>query len=89
MASARGNTTGYAQIVDKDGEPLGNPEFGAPVFGGNWDEDEATNPYTIAAGRALTADGEAVIDRQSATDAGFEPGDRATVLVQVARSRSR
>ena len=52
VASARGNTTGYAQIVDKDGEPLGNPEFGAPVFGGNWDEDEATNPFTIAAGRA-------------------------------------
>ncbi|HET6774441.1 MAG TPA: FtsX-like permease family protein [Acidimicrobiales bacterium] len=82
VASAQGNTTGYAQIVDKDGEPLGNPEFGAPVFGGNWDEDEATNPFTIAAGRAPAADGEAVIDRQSATDAGFEPGDRATVLVQ-------
>jgi putative ABC transport system permease protein len=82
VASAQGNTTGYAQIVDKEGEPLGNPEFGAPVFGGNWDEDEATNPFTIAAGRAPTADGEAVIDRQSAKDAGFEPGDRATVLVQ-------
>ncbi|HEX6659067.1 MAG TPA: FtsX-like permease family protein, partial [Ilumatobacter sp.] len=82
VASAQGNTTGYAQIVDKEGEPLGNPEFGAPVFGGNWDENEDTNPYTVVAGRAPAADGEAVIDRKSATDAGYEPGDRATVLVQ-------
>ena len=81
MASARGNTTGYAQIVDKDGEPLGNPEFGAPVLGGNWTRTRPPTP-TRSPRVALTADGEAVIDRQSATDAGFEPGDRATVLVQ-------
>jgi putative ABC transport system permease protein len=82
VARVHGNTTGYAQIVDKDGEPLGNPEMGAPVLGGNWDEDETTNPYTLVSGRAPTADDEAVIDRKSAKEAGYEPGDQATVLVQ-------
>ena len=83
MASAQGNTTGYAQIVDKDGEPLGNPEFGAPVFGGNWDEDEATNPFTIADG-SCPHRGRRGGDRpaRALRTPGFEPGDRATVLVQ-------
>ncbi|HEX6421221.1 MAG TPA: FtsX-like permease family protein [Acidimicrobiales bacterium] len=82
VASARGNTTGYAQIVDKEGEPLGNPQMGAPVLGGDWDENEDTNPFTLVDGRAPAAEGEAVIDRKSAKEAGFGPGDTVTVLVQ-------
>jgi putative ABC transport system permease protein len=82
VASVQGNTTGYAQIIDKEGEPLGNPEMGAPVLGGDWDEDETTNPYTLVAGEAPAADDDAVIDRKSAKEAGYEPGDEATVLVQ-------
>ena len=33
---AEGNVQGYAQLVDKDGEPIGDPSNGPPTLGGNW-----------------------------------------------------
>ncbi|MGH9182186.1 MAG: FtsX-like permease family protein, partial [Acidimicrobiales bacterium] len=71
---------GYTQLVDKDGEALGDPNMGAPTFGGNWTEVEDLNPFTLTAGRAPQADDEVVIDKGSADKAGYEVGDRATVL---------
>jgi putative ABC transport system permease protein len=73
--------TGYAQVVDRDGEPVGDVR-NAPAFGLNWVDVDALNPYQLARGRAPMADDEVVIDEHSARSAGFAPGDRTTVLTQ-------
>ena len=82
VAVAEGNVQGYARLIDKEGEPIGDPGMGAPTFGGNWGAEESLNPFRIVEGRAPADDGEVVIDKNSADDAGFVVGDTATVIVQ-------
>src|SRR5215207_5821930 len=36
VAAAEGHIEAYAQLVDHDGDPIGNPDMGAPVLGGAW-----------------------------------------------------
>lgn len=81
VAEAEGNVQGYARIIDKDGEPVGDPTMGPPTFGANWTDSPDLNPFRIADGRAPEADDEIVIDKASADDTGYEPGD--TVPVQA------
>lgn len=75
--------TGYAQLVDADGDVVGDQEQ-APAFGFNWIDVPALNPYVISDGRAPASDGEIVIDRGSADKGHFVVGDTATVLTQDA-----
>ncbi|HEV3400239.1 MAG TPA: FtsX-like permease family protein [Acidimicrobiales bacterium] len=82
VAQAEGNVQGYARLVGKDGEPIGDPEMGAPTFGANWSESDELNPFTLVEGTAPGADDEVVIDKKSADDAELSVGDTATVLVQ-------
>ncbi|HZA87201.1 MAG TPA: FtsX-like permease family protein [Acidimicrobiales bacterium] len=82
VATADGIIQGYARIIDKDGDPIGDPEMGAPTFGGNWNESSDLNPFRIVAGQPPRADNEIVIDKKSADDAGFRVGDTVTVLAQ-------
>lgn len=82
VAVAEGSVQGYAQIVGKDGEPVGDPEMGPPTFGGNWSDSDALNPFTLVEGRPPEADDEVVIDKKSADDGGLAVGDTTTVLVQ-------
>ncbi len=72
-------TMGYAQVVGPDGELIGNPEQ-APTFAMNWVDSEALNPYQIVEGVAPRADDQVVIDRETAADGGYGPGDRITVI---------
>ena len=75
---------GYAQIIDKDGEPIGDPGFGPPTFGGNWGTVDELNPFTLVeGGRAPEAEDEVVIDKRSADDAGFAVGDTVGVQTQT------
>ena len=80
--AVQGDLFGFAQIVDKEGEPIGDPQHGAPVFGGNWPEVDQLNAWTLVSGRGPEADDEVVIDKKSADDAGYVVGDTATVLVK-------
>ena len=48
---ATGDVFGFAQVVDQDGEPIGNPGNGPPTVGANWPEGP-TNPWTLVGGRA-------------------------------------
>ncbi|WP_436794466.1 ABC transporter permease [Actinospongicola halichondriae] len=73
----------YTQIVDKDGGAMGDPDMGAPTFGGNWLTDDSLNPFELASGRAPEAAGEVVIDQGSAKAADFAVGDRTTVITQA------
>src|SRR5918994_1023313 len=84
VAIAEPSVQGYAQIIGKEGEPIGNPGFGPPTFGGNWSAVDELNPFTLVeGGRAPEADDELVIDKRSADDAGFEVGDTVSVQTQT------
>jgi putative ABC transport system permease protein len=71
---------GFAQLIDSDGDPVGNPGMGAPTLGGNW-YDSPISSWTLADGRGPRTDDEVVLDETSAEAAGYGVGDRATVLV--------
>ncbi len=73
--------TGYAQLVDRDGDAVGDLEQ-APSFGFNWVDVSALNPFRLSEGRAPAHDGEIVIDRASAGKGDFSIGDVVTVLTQ-------
>ena len=81
-AVVEGQVQGYARLVGKDGKALGNPQMGAPTFGGNWSEARELNPFTLVAGESPRADNEVVIDKKSADDGKLAVGDTTTVLVQ-------
>jgi putative ABC transport system permease protein len=83
VAAAEGHIEAYAQLVDHDGDPIGNPDMGAPVLGGAWLTNDALNPFELASGRAPQADDEVVIDKGSADTADFVVGDSTTVLTQA------
>jgi putative ABC transport system permease protein len=84
VAVASGDVWGFAQVVDKQGEPVGNPGAGPPTFGVNWPESEKLNTWTLVEGTAPQGDRDVVLDKGVADDAGYTVGDRATVLVQGA-----
>lgn len=72
---------GYAQLVGRDGRPVGDVSA-SPAFGTNWVTVDELNPYELASGRAPERDDEIVVDKASADKAGYEPGDVAIVLTQ-------
>lgn len=74
---------GYAQLVDRHGEPVGDVSK-SPAFGTNWTPVDDLNPYELASGRAPSSPDEVVVDVASADAAGYAPGDVATVLTKGA-----
>ena len=80
VAVAEGYTETYAQLVDKDGKPIGNPNMGAPVIGATWLTNDDLNPFDLTSGRAPVADDEVVIDKGSANKGHFRAGDSTSVL---------
>jgi putative ABC transport system permease protein len=79
---AQPDIRGYAQLVDKDGDAVGDPETGPPTLGGNWIDSEELNGFEISDGSPPSADDEVVIDKKSADDTGYRVGDTAQVLVK-------
>ena len=62
VADAEGSVFGYARLIGKDGEALGNPANGAPTLGVNWTGDRAEP--VAAGGRARPAGRQPGGDRQ-------------------------
>jgi putative ABC transport system permease protein len=89
VAAAEGDVGGYARLVGKDGQALGNPATGAPAIGMSWTENEALNTFTLVSGTAPRSDDEVVIDRKSAGDGELAVGDTTTVLVTGPPQRVR
>ena len=83
VADVQGDIWGFAQVVDKDGDPIGTPGMGPPTVGVNW-SDAALNTFTLEEGRGPKADDEVVLDMGVARRGGYEVGDTATVLVSGA-----
>ncbi len=80
VAVVQGDVWGYAQVVGRDGQPVGSPGMGPPTVGASWPVDEL-NTWTLDRGRPPVAPDEVVLDKASAEKAGYGVGDRATVLV--------
>ena len=57
VAAAEGKVSGYAQLVDAIGQPVGDPGQGAPTFGESWMTVAELNPYRIAEGHAPSRTG--------------------------------
>jgi putative ABC transport system permease protein len=81
VAAAEGDVGGYARLIGKDGQAIGNPATGAPALGLSWTENKALNTFTIVTGTAPSRNDEVVIDRKSARDGDLNVGDTTTVLV--------
>jgi putative ABC transport system permease protein len=82
VAAAEGNVEGYAQVIDREGDVVGDPAMGAPTFGANWQVTPELNPFDIVDGRGPEAAGEIVIDRGTADDSGYAVGDTVPVQTQ-------
>jgi putative ABC transport system permease protein len=83
VRAAEGQVMGFAQIVGKNGKPVGDPNMGAPTFGSNWGTVPALNPFKLSEGRPPRSDDEIVIDRKSAHDGKLSVGDATKVLTQA------
>jgi putative ABC transport system permease protein len=83
VAEAQPGVEGYAQLVDSQGEAVGNPGQGAPTIGVNWSDSDVLNQVIIAEGRAPREPNEVVIDRYTAENNGFAIGDAVQILLKV------
>ena len=83
VAYASPDIGGFAQIVGSDGKALGSPGQGPPTFGGNWEDNDDLNAWTVVEGEAPDADGEVIIDRRSAKEGDLTIGARTTVLTRT------
>lgn len=82
VASAEGFVGGYAQIIDADGDPIGNPGRGAPTLGMSFPTGDL-GMWELTEGSAAPGPGEVVIDKGSADLGDLAVGDTITVLTQT------
>jgi len=80
VRAAAGAVFGQIRILDKNDKAMGDPNTGAPTFGLNWITDEQLNQWRIAEGAPPAGPDEVVLDRRTATDAGYQIGDRVGLI---------
>jgi putative ABC transport system permease protein len=80
-----GSDSNSAELLDSEGEQLGDEKASSVAFGVN-PGDTGTTPFTLASGDWASGPGDVAIDKASAEDAGLKPGDPVEV---VARGRRR
>ena len=76
---------GYAQLVGKNGKPIGMAAAnGAPTLGLGWSDVGALNPLRLVpGGQPPRAAGQVVIDKHSADVGRFAVGDKVRILTQA------
>ena len=80
VESAEGALSGFAQFIDKAGEPIGGAG-GAQTLGTAWTSNEGSG-LVLRAGEAPNSSDEVVIDAQTAETNGFDIGDSVRVLFE-------
>lgn len=74
---------GYAQLVGKDGKPIGVASNGPPTIGLAWTDVSALNPLRLLpGGQSPRGPGEVVIDKHSADLGHFTVGDKVRILTR-------
>jgi putative ABC transport system permease protein len=77
------DTEGYAQIIGKNGKPIGTVGNGAPTLGAGWTDVTALNPFRLLpGGQPPRGPGQVVIDKHSADVGGFTVGDTIRILTK-------
>ena len=75
---------GYAQLVGRDGKPIGTASNGLPTLGAAWTGVTALNPLRLLpGGQPPRTSSQVVIDKHSADVGHFKVGDKVTVLTQL------
>ena len=87
VRAAEGNVQASVQILDRKGKPVADPARGFPTFGSNWLTTKSVNPFDLVEGRPPRGPDEVVIDRDTARQTGFGPGDMAQVLARAGSRR--
>jgi len=84
VQAAAPDIEGYAQLVGKNGKPIGTVGNGAPTIGAAWTDVTALNPFTLLpGGQPPRGPGQVVIDKHSADVGGFTVGDKVRVLTKT------
>jgi putative ABC transport system permease protein len=74
---------GYAQLVGRDGKPIGKASNGPPTLGEAWTDVAALNPLRLLpGGQPPRTSSQVVIDKHSADVGHFAVGDKVVVLTQ-------
>jgi putative ABC transport system permease protein len=73
------------RVLKPDGEPLG-PSVGPPTLLESWTPDSQLSPYNVAEGRGPLEDDEIALNVAAADEAGFEIGDKVTIVTQLGRN---
>ena len=74
---------GYAQLVGRDGKPIGKASNGPPTLGVAWTDVAALNPMRmLPGGQPPRTSSQVVIDKHSADVGHFTVGDKVVVLTQ-------
>ncbi len=75
---------GYAQLVGRNGKPIGTAANGPPTLGEAWTDISALNPLRILpGGQPPRTSSQVVIDKHSADVGHFKVGDKVVVLTQL------
>jgi putative ABC transport system permease protein len=83
VAAVEGSVSGFTQVIDKEGEPYGDPNFGAPTFGTSWGKVDELNPFHLVEGDAPSGPGEIVLDKKTADSTDYKVGDTAKYQTQA------
>ena len=83
VALARGGVTGFALILDKDGQPI--QPGGAPTFGASVGDIRLAGDFVYRQGEQPLRSDQVAIDAHTAEQAGFRLGDRVDVVFQNSR----
>jgi ABC-type lipoprotein release transport system permease subunit len=74
---------GYAQLVARDGKPIGTASNGPPTLGVAWTDVAALSPLRmLPGGQPPRTSSQVVIDKYSADVGHFTVGDKVVVLTQ-------
>jgi putative ABC transport system permease protein len=74
----------YAQVVDKDGNAVGNPGQGAPTLGFGYHPNSQLSVFHLVEGRGPQSDDEIAIDKHTADAANVKIGDQVKILTIAA-----
>jgi putative ABC transport system permease protein len=80
VAAAEGIIDGTARLVSRDGKLVDGSREQATPIGMAWPATHGLNPLELVAGHAPSTPDEVVIDRASARDGRFAPGDTVRVV---------
>jgi putative ABC transport system permease protein len=88
VAEATGEVEGVAQLIGRDGDPVGGGSFDSPTVAAGWDPavnddaDSPLNPLRLRDGQWLDDDGEIMIDAGTARSADYAVGDSVPVQTE-------